>query len=175
MKKYVCFLLMFGCADAPPYSPTEQDFDDFENWGDGISGFAPNSSGPIDTGSGGGSDDFDGIYTGSYNITVERLDLGDICTGTGSLTLAIEEGEIRVGQGSQCIMDCGISSTLRVRGNVFGDGYAEGALFEEDSLNIESVWTGVFLSGQGTGNFSDSLGSDQGSVNITGNFSVTQQ
>ena len=55
MKKSLSFVLLLGCGGDLAYSPTEQGFDDFENWGGGISGFSPNSTAPGETGGGGGS------------------------------------------------------------------------------------------------------------------------
>ena len=107
-------------------------------------------------------------------MTIVREDYGDTCMGTGSLTMAVEDSEIRVGQGSQIALDCGVYSSMRFRGLFDATGYIAGEVFEESILNIQSTWTGVFLDGTVTGTFTDYLTSDQGMIALDGTITVSK-
>ena len=167
-------LFLCGCGQEIPYTPVDQNFEDFADWGDGISGLSIVPSAPIDTGSGSGN--VDGIYSGFYNVTATVAELALTCSCTSSpLTIAITSSEIQVGQGTQCAMDCGYTTTLRVRGSVDGTGYATGALYEEDSFVFETTWSGAFLNGTGTGTFMvTGIATGLGTTDYSGNFTVIQ-
>ena len=172
--RYFFALFLIACAPEVGYAPEEQDFNDFGNWGDGIPGFEIVASSPQDSGSGGGDLDLNGVYLGSYTVTIVREAIGDTCIGTGSLTMAVEDSEIRVGQGSQIALDCGLYTSMRFRGIFDETGYIAGEVFEESVLNIQSTWTGVFLDNAVTGTFTDYLTSDQGMIALDGSITVSK-
>ena len=172
--RYFFTLFLFACAPEIGYAPQEQEFSDFGGWGEGIPGFEITASPTTDSGSGGGALDLNGVYLGSYTVTIVREGLGDTCMGTGSLTMAVEDSEIRVGQGSQISLDCGIYTSMRFRGIFDETGVITGEVFEESVLNIQSIWTGVYLDNTITGTFTDYLTSDQGMIALDGSITVSK-
>ena len=172
--RYLLATMFLACAPDEYYAPQEQDFESFGSWGDGIPGFEITTSGPTDTGNGGGNSDVDGVYLGTYSVEIQRESYGDTCVGSASLTMAVEEGEIRVGQGSQISLDCGEFTSMRFRGFFDEFGLVSGEAFEESSFNVQTVWTGVFSNGVLAGNFSEYLSSDQGMITLSGTVNVTK-
>ena len=69
--RYIPFLALFiGCAEAP-VGLKDQSFSEFETWGQGIEGFNPVVSGPVDTGDApSGFTQYDGAYFGTYQLAV---------------------------------------------------------------------------------------------------------
>jgi hypothetical protein len=176
MQRLLLICIFTACGPNAPYSPSGQEFDDLDDWGSGISGFNPAPAIPQDTGGGSGGS-VDGIYTGTYSVSVNVTDTGMNCSCTSSsLTIAITGGEIQVGQGTQCAMDCGLTTTLRFRGSVDATGYAAGQLYEEDSFVYETTWTGAFIGGSGTGTFGAlGMATSQGTSDISGTFTIAGQ
>ena len=170
--RYLLLVPLLACGADGYYAPQEQDYEDFGSWGEGIPGFQITNTGPTDTGSGGGAD-VDGVYLGTYSVEISRDNFGDVCIGSASLTVAVEESEIRVGQGSQISLDCGEFTSMRFRGIFDETGLITGEAFEESSFNVETTWTGVYSNGLLAGNFSEYLSSDQGMITLSGTINVT--
>ena len=172
--RYFWALLLAACAPEVAYLPEEQEFDDFGSWGGGIAGFeiiVP--SGP-DTGNGGGTADVNGIYLGTYTVTIVRESIGDTCTGTGDVTIAVQDNEISVGQGNQILLDCGEYLSIRFRGSFDEQGLLTGELTEETTFNIQSTWTGVSSNNVLAGTFTDYLDSAQGMISLDGTVNATK-
>ena len=110
--RYFLILPLFACGPEVPYTPVEQEFEEFDSWGDGIPGFEVSQSGPTDTGGGGsgGSGDVNGVYLGDYSVSISRDNYGDHCSGSANLTVAVADGAISVGQGTQISLECGTCS-----------------------------------------------------------------
>jgi len=90
--RYFFPLFLLACGPEVPYSPEEQEFEDFESWGDGIPGFEITQSGPVDTGGGtnpGDPTDINGVYLGTYSVMIVRDNDGVTCAGSSSLTMAV--------------------------------------------------------------------------------------
>ena len=173
MKKSFLFLF-WGISCGPDYaSPKAQDFDELSGWGAGIEGFNPVDAGPIDTAS--GSSAFDGIYIGGYELTI-NLDDGTSCYCSESLTMAIENGDIQVGQATQCTMDCGYVSELRFDGVVQEDGSVSGPVVDEAAFGFGTPWNGMFTSdGTGSGQFSNTVDTNLGAATVDGTLTVFMQ
>ena len=107
--RYFLPLILLACGPEVPYSPEEQDFDDFESWGDGIPGFEIGQSGPVDTGGGSGgpcdTTDLNGVYLGTYSVLIVRDNDGVTCAGSSSLTMAVSES-CDLGPTYQTEVDC---------------------------------------------------------------------
>lgn len=199
--RYFGFLFVLACGPEVPYSPTEQEFDDFDAWGDGIVGFDINQGGPVDTGNGGGSGDGDvnGVYLGTYTVSIARDNYGDTCTGSDDLTVAVAGGSISVGQGNQVTMECGYCSdgvtsersvcegsgytwttsateyiSLKFNGTFDENGLIMGNVLEEGSYVFTIPWTGVYSGGMLTGSFEQYVSSNNGMVNVSGLVNVTK-
>ena len=195
--RYFCFLPILACAAEVAYSPTEQDFEDFEDWGDGIIGFEISST-PTDTG-GGGSIDVNGVYLGTYSVSITRENYGDYCNGSASLTVAVSAESITVGQGSQIGLACGYCSdgvtteknacegmgyswlnpsseyiSMRFRGDFDASGLVIGEVTEESAFGLELSWTGVYSNGLLVGSFEQYVSSNQGMVYVRGQVNVTK-
>ena len=195
--RYFLILPLFACGSEVPYGPTEQDFEEFESWGDGIPGFEISQGGPTDTGGGSGGMDVNGVYLGDYSVTISRDDYGDNCNGGASLTVAVADGSISVGQGTQISLACGTCSdglstdqstcesmgqawslttteyiSMRFRGDFDETGLILGDVFEESVFNIQLTWTGVFSNGVLAGSFAEYVSSDQGMINVSGQVNV---
>jgi hypothetical protein len=185
--RYFCLLPILACAAEVPYSPTEQDFDELDDWGDGITGFDI-SSGPTDTGGGGsngGSIDVNGVYLGTYSVSITRENYGDYCNGSASLTVAVTAESITVGQGSQIGLACGYCSdgvttektacegmgyswlnptteyvSMRFRGDFDASGLIIGEVIEETAFGLNLSWTGVYSNGLLAGSFEQYVSSN---------------
>lgn len=173
MKQSI-FVVFLGVACGSQYSsPKAQDFEDIAGWGDGIDGFDPVSAGPIDTAS--GSAEYDGIYLGTYELQVDLED-STSCYCSESITIAIEDGDIQVGQASQCTMDCGYVSELRFDGIIQEDGSVSGPVVDEAAFGFGTPWTGLFTSdGSGQGAFESQVDTNLGTALVSGSFSVSLQ
>jgi len=200
--RYFGFLLVMACGPEVPYSPTEQEFDDFDAWGDGIAGFDISQGGAVDTGNGGGGTgdgDVNGVYLGTYSVSISRDNYGDICNGSSSLTVAVAGGAISVGQGSQVTLDCGYCSdgistdrtscegsgyswlnptteyiSLKFNGTFDESGLILGEVLDENAFVFTIPWTGVYVGGTLTGSFEQYVSSNIGMVNVTGLVNVTK-
>jgi hypothetical protein len=154
-------------------------FEEFDKWGEGLEsiggGGGGGSGGGDDTAGGddgGGSADFDGTWQGTYTFTANLTDFGYSCTCSAGLTLGIVEGTLQVGQGESCAMDCGINTRLTFAGSVGGSGAGAGSVEEATSFYFSTAWTGAFDGASGTGSWSDTVSTDQGTAEISGSFSV---
>ena len=173
MKKY-CLFLFLGISCGSEYtSPQAQDFEELTGWGTGIEGFNPVDVGTGDTAT--GSSVYDGIYIGSYELTI-NLDNGTNCYCSESLTMAIEDGDIQVGQANQCTMDCGYVSELRFDGVVQENGTVSGPVIDEAAFGFGTPWNGTFSTdGTGTGQFSNTVDTNLGTGTVSGSFTVFLQ
>jgi len=178
MRTLFAALFFTACGEDIPYSPDDQDFDAFDDYGSGIPGFNPNAGSGVDTNPGGNGDDtdHDGTYTGTFNITIDRLNQGDQCfCSAASVALFVQDGAIAAGSGQCMLSGCNILINLQVRGNVEGGGYATGTLEEIGSFTFVSDWDGMFLNGSGNGTFvNEGLDSTFGPINVQGNFIVNK-
>ena len=196
--RYLCFLTLFACGTEVPYSPVEQDFEDFDAWGDGIAGFELSQTGPVDTGNGGGGDgDVNGVFLGDYSVSIARDDYGDVCNGGNSLTVAVAGGSISVGQGTSANLDCGYCSdgmtkeriqcegsgyswittatteiSLKFTGTFDETGLIIGDVVDETDFNVQMSWTGVYSQGLIAGSFEQYVSSSFGMVNVVGQANV---
>ena len=172
--RHMLIVAVWGISCGPEYtSPKAQDFDELSGWGAGIEGFNPVDAGPVDTAS--GSSTYDGIYIGSYELNI-NLDDGTNCYCTESLTMAIEEGSIQVGQATQCTMDCSYVSELRFDGVVREDGTVSGPVIDEAAFGFGTPWNGLFtVDGTGTGQFSNTVDTNLGAATVYGSFTVLAQ
>ncbi len=181
-------LFVLGACKQVPYTPTEQEFDAQDEdslWGNGIPGFNPygtvGGGGTTDTGNsgGGGSVDVDGIYMGTYSVSIYNQSTGMNCScSSASLTMAIQAGGVQVGQGQQCLTDCSTNVMLNFTGSVAGDGTAMGQADDNNDYGFSSPWTGLFSSGIATGTISGAsiMLTNQGATgDVTGSFTLTQQ
>jgi hypothetical protein len=143
-------------------------------WGQGIDGFDPAGGLPGDTGGGGGGTDaYDGTWQGSYSVTTYLADYSLSCSCTANLTLVVEGGDIVVGFGETCALDCGISTQLGFDGAVGGDGSASGTVDENLSFYYSVPWTGSFAATAASGSFNEAgLATSQGNTDVSGSFSV---
>ena len=176
--RYFWGLLFCACAAEVPYLPEEQEFEGFGEWGEGIPGFEIISNG-VDTGGGGGGGgggpvSVDGIYLGTYTVTIVRDNYGDTCTGSASVTIAVQDGSISVGQGNQILLDCGEYISMRFRGTFDEQGLLVGEITEETTFNFASTWTGVSSNNVLAGSFTDYLDSSQGPISIDGTVNASQ-
>lgn len=200
--RYLYFLPLLACGPEVPYTPTEQDFEDFDAWGDGIAGFEMSQSGPVDTGNGGGGSgdgDVNGVYLGSYSLSIARDDYADTCSGSADLTVAVAASTISVGQGSQVTLDCGYCSdgitaqraaceslgyswlnptteymSLKFTGTFDETGLIVGDVLDENTFGFQLSWTGVYSSGMLMGNFEQYVSSNLGMVNVVGQVNLTK-
>lgn len=169
-----------ACNKAPTADDFgQQQFTEFSQWGRGLEDFGGGGVGGggsdsgFSTGGGsGGSSGFDGTWQGTYTFTANLPDRGYSCTCSAGLTLGIIEGVLQVGQGESCSMDCGINTRLTFDGSVGGSGAAAGSLTEATSFYFTSSWTGTFTEGSGTGSYTDTVTTDQGTAEISGSFTV---
>lgn len=159
-----------------PAAPVE--WEPFETWGRGLSGV-----GPVDSGldSGGGDDGggtttaFDGTWVGTYTFSAALLDYGYTCACSAGVTIGIVNGQMVVGQGDACSMDCGINSQLRFRGAVDAAGAASGDVIEETSFYFTIPMAGTFVDATGTASFATTTTTSQGNTDLSGGWSVTRQ
>ncbi len=160
-----------------PAAPVE--WEPFESWGRGLSGVGPIDSG-LDSGGGGGDDGgttnlFDGTWVGTYTFSAALLDYGYTCTCSAGVTIGIVNGQMVVGQGDACSMDCGINSQLRFRGSVDATGAASGEALEETSFYFTIPMSGSFVDATGTASFATTTTTSQGNTDLSGGWSVTRQ
>ena len=176
MRILLAALLFTACGEELPYSPDDQEFDDFDDYGSGIPGFNPNAGGGVDTNPGNGGDtDFNGTYTGDFNITIDRLSQGDQCFCSSTIALFVQDGNIAAGSGSCMLSVCNIQLNMQVRGSVDAGGFATGTLEDLMSFGVTVDWTGIFANGTANGTFvSENLDSTFGLLNIQGNFIVNK-
>ena len=182
-------LILAACADTP-YTPVGQDFSDGGTWGDGIPDFNPNGS--TDTGgwgsggstSGGGTTDGDlnGVYLGTYLIDITETTTLQTCScATASLTLAIQNNMISIGQGAACVTTCSSQITLNFTGSVIDGGIASGNVDITESANgttntLTSSWSGVITGGTASANITASnVPGTTGTYNLTGSFTASKQ
>tara|TARA_B100000683_G_C12319192_1_gene485760 strand:- start:94 stop:702 length:609 start_codon:yes stop_codon:yes gene_type:complete len=200
--RYFGFLCLVACGPEVPYSPTEQEFEDFDAWGDGIAGFDINQGGPVDTGNGNGGTgdgDVNGVYLGTYSVSISRENYGDTCSGSGNLTVAVAGEAISVGQGSPATIECGYCSdgmttersicegsgyswtttttesvSLKFNGSFDESGLIMGDVLEESIYVFTIPWTGVYVGGALTGSFDQYVSSNNGMVTVSGLVNVTK-
>lgn len=171
-KSGLLLMFMIGCG-GNYVSPSEQTFEDLDSWGNGIDGFDPSSSTPLDTSV--GSSEYDGLYLGNYELFV-YLDSGTDCYCTESIAINIEEGDIRVGTATQCTMDCSYVAALKFDGTVLSDGTVSGPVIDEAAFGFGAPWSGLFtLDGRGEGSFNEIVDTNLGSATINGLFLVQLQ
>jgi hypothetical protein len=184
----VSFVLT-ACADTP-YTPVGQDFSDEGYWGEGLPDFNPNAA--TDTGgwgsggstSGGGTTDGDlnGVYLGTYLIDITEVTTLQTCScATASLTLAIQNNMISIGQGAACVTTCSSQITLNFTGSVIDGGIASGNVDITESANgttntLTSSWSGVITGGTASANITASnVPGTTGTYNLTGSFTASKQ
>ena len=136
---------------------------------------------------------------GDYSVSISRDNHGDHCSGSANLTVAVADGAISVGQGTQISLECGTCSdgistdqttcesmgqswsfitteyiSMRFRGDFDETGLIIGDVFEESLFNIQLSWTGVYSNGVLAGSFGEYISSDQGMINVSGQVNVVQ-
>lgn len=145
-------------------------------WGQGLEGFgSTGGTGGVDSGGtgGGGANPYDGTWEGTYSLTTELVDFSATCSCSAAVTLVFIDGDMQVGFGENCVLDCGINSQLSFEGGVGADGVAAGTVSEDSSFFFTVPWTGSFTADQGSGSFSEAgLSTNQGNTNVSGSFSV---
>lgn len=188
-------LLTFSaCADVP-YKPATQDFSDQTYWGSGLvdtaTGEPFNPYTPVDTGgwgSGGGTTggqtdaDVNGVYLGSYMIDITDVTTMQACScASASLTLAIQNNMISIGQGAACVTTCTSQITLNFTGSVLEGGIASGNVDITESFNgstntLSSSWSGVIAGGTASANIvASNVVGTAGTYNLTGSFTASKQ
>ena len=178
MRYSIVAIFMLACG-ADPVALKSQSFDELETWGQGIEGFNPNTSGPIDTG---GPDNnftqYDGAYFGTYQLAVSYA--GNNCSFSDvSLIINVVNGVI-TGSGQPGTTNCGINAELSFDGVVNPDTTASGMLFEETGFIFESAWSGYVVSTtdslQISGSFNESVTTVNpgGLVTVSGSFIAEQ-
>lgn len=180
LAAFTAVMGLAGCkGNSSAAIEAEIPFAEFSQWGEGLEGLGggggSGSGGGDDTSGGddgGSSSDFDGTWQGTYSFTANLTDFGYSCTCSAGLTLGIVEGTLQVGQGESCAMDCGINTRLTFAGSVGGSGAGAGSVEEATSFYFSTAWTGSFDATSGIGSWSDVVSTDQGTAEISGNFSV---
>ena len=182
-------LAFTACADTP-YTPGSQDFSEDGAWGDGIQDFNPNGSvdtggwgsGGTTTGGTGGDGDVNGVYLGTYLLDITDIATMQTCScATASLTLAVQNNMISIGQGAACVTTCTSQITLNFTGSVIDGGIASGNVDITESLNgstntLTSSWSGVMTGGTATANITASnVPGTTGTYNLTGSFTASKQ
>lgn len=188
MMVSILTVMISACADVP-YAPVDQDFSDEESWGDGIQDFNP--YGPIDTGgwgttggtTGGTSGgDVNGVYLGTYTLDITNVATSQTCScATASLTLAVQNNAISIGQGAACATTCTSQITLNFTGSVLEGGIASGNVDITESANgssntLSSSWSGIFAAGTASANITASnIVGTAGTYNLMGSFTASKQ
>ena len=187
-------IALSACAEVP-YKPAKQDFSDKTYWGSGLVDTATgedfNPYTPVDTGgwgSGGGTTggqadgDVNGVYLGSYMIDITDVTTMQTCScATASLTLAIQNNMISIGQGAACVTTCTSQITLNFTGTVIEGGIASGNVDITESFNgatntLSSSWSGVITGGTASANImASSVVGTAGTYDLIGSFTASKQ
>ena len=187
-------LTLSACADVP-YKPAKQDFSNKTYWGSGLVDTATgedfNPYTPVDTGgwgtsggtTGGQPDgDVNGVYLGSYMIDITDITTMQTCScASASLTLAIQNNMISIGQGAACVTTCTSQLTLNFTGSVVEGGIASGNVDITESVNgatntLSSSWSGVITGGTASANIvASNVVGTAGTYNLTGSFTASKQ
>ena len=183
-----------ACAEVP-YSPAKQDFSDQIYWGSGLidtgTGEPFNPYTPVDIGgttSGGGTTggqtdgDVNGVYLGSYLIDITDITTMQTCScASASLTLAIQNNMISIGQGAACVTTCTSQITLNFTGSVIEGGIASGSVDITESVSgavntLSSSWSGVIIGGTASGSIiAPNVPGTGGTYDLTGSFTASKQ
>ena len=178
MRFIPLLILAIGCAEAP-VGLKDQPFGEFESWGQGIEGFNPIVSGPVDTGDGpSGFTQYDGAYFGTYQLAVSYE--GNNCSFSDiQLIINVVNGEIQ-GTGQPGTTDCGNEAKLLFEGLISPDTTASGTLTEDTGFIFEASWIGFVVSVtdsiQISGSFNEFVPTTNPgySVAVSGSFIVEQ-
>ena len=185
MRSFV-FLTLLACG-GDPAGLADQDFIEFENWGNGIEGFGAVLPGTGDTDTddtNSGFTDYDGNYFGNYTFTISNA--GQTCTFTNvGLLIAIQNGVIDgSGQPGETTCDLGSGSVvytarLSFDGTIASDSSAVGMFFEDNISFFEGDWTGFAtltdpIQVSGTFNQNVDTVNPGGLVSVSGSFFAEQ-